>query len=83
MAIEVYPNIFKVEIPLPNNPLRSLNSYIIKSENRNLIIDTGFNIKECKDALMKGIEETKIDLKKTDLLVTHLHSDHAGAGLLL
>jgi len=78
MAIEVYPNIFKIEIPLPKNPLRELHCYIIKSEDRNLIIDTGFNIKECKDALMKGLEETKTDLKNTDLLVTHLHSDHSG-----
>lgn len=78
MAIEVYPNIFKVEIPLPKNPLRELHCYIIKSKDRNLIIDTGFNIQECKDALMEGIGETKTDLKKTDLLITHLHTDHSG-----
>ncbi|GAA0181087.1 MBL fold metallo-hydrolase [Clostridium sediminicola] len=78
MIIEVYPNIYKNEIPLPNNPLKVLNSYIILSEDRNLIIDTGFNSKECKAAFMEGINELDIDLNKTDLLITHLHSDHSG-----
>lgn len=75
---EVYPNIFKNEIPLPNNPLRMINSYIIISKNRNLIIDTGFNTPECQIELMKGLDQLNIDLKKTDLLITHLHMDHSG-----
>jgi len=75
---EVYPNIFKNEIPLPNNPLRAINSYIIISENRNLIIDTGFNTPECQIELTKGLDELNIDLKKTDLLITHMHMDHSG-----
>lgn len=78
MITQVYDNIYKQEIPLPKNPLRAINSYIILSKNRNLIIDTGFNSKECKEAFMQGIQESGIDLSKTDLLVTHLHSDHSG-----
>lgn len=78
MAVKVYSNIYKQEIPLPKNPLRAINSYIILSEDRNLIIDTGFNTEECKNAFMEGIKELNIDLSKTDLLVTHLHSDHSG-----
>jgi len=78
VIIEVYPNIFKNEIPLPNNPLRAINSYIIISKNRNLIIDTGFNTEGCQTELMKGLDELNIDFKKTDLLITHLHSDHSG-----
>jgi glyoxylase-like metal-dependent hydrolase (beta-lactamase superfamily II) len=83
MAVQVYPNIYKHEIPLPKNPLKAVNSYIILSKDRNLIIDTGFNIPTCKDALMEGIEELGIDLNKTDLLVTHLHSDHSGLAAAL
>ncbi len=78
MLTKVYTNIYLNEIPLPNNPLRALNSYIIISEDKNLIIDTGFNRKECKDALMKGIKELGLDLNNTYLLVTHLHADHSG-----
>lgn len=78
MAIQVYPSIYKHEIPLPNNPLKALNSYIILSKDRNLIIDTGFNNKECKDFFMKSIQDMNMDLSKTSLLITHLHSDHSG-----
>ncbi|MBB6214399.1 glyoxylase-like metal-dependent hydrolase (beta-lactamase superfamily II) [Anaerosolibacter carboniphilus] len=81
--IQVYPNIYQLEIPLPNNPLKAINSYIIVSEDRNLIIDTGFNIEICRDALMKGVQELGIDLKKTNLLITHLHSDHSGLAAAL
>lgn len=83
MITEVYSNIYKNEILLPNNPLKAINSYIIRGEDRNLIIDTGFNIPGCKDAFMKGMEELGIELKKTSLLVTHLHSDHSGLAAAL
>ena len=83
MITEVYPNIFKNEIPLPKNPLKSINSYIIISENRNLIIDTGFNTAQCQTELMRGLEELNIDLKITDLLITHMHTDHSGLAPVL
>ena len=83
MTVEIYPNVYKLEIPLPNNPLRALNSYIIKSEDKNLIIDTGFNRKECKDALLKGLKNLNISLKDSYLLITHLHSDHSGLAAAL
>lgn len=75
-------NIFRIVVPLPGNPLRELNSYVIKGE-RNLVIDTGFNLPECRDALLAGLEELDIDLDMTDVFVTHLHSDHAGLAPLL
>lgn len=78
MAIQVYPNIYKNEIPLPKNPLKVLNSYIILAKETNLIIDTGFNNEECKDFFMNSITDMGIDLTKTSLLITHLHSDHSG-----
>lgn len=83
MVIEVYPNIYMQEIPLPKNPLRAINSYIILSKDRNLIIDSGFNTEECRNAFMEGINELGIDLNKTDLLITHLHSDHSGLAAAL
>jgi glyoxylase-like metal-dependent hydrolase (beta-lactamase superfamily II) len=83
MIKKIYHNIYSNEIPLPNNPLRAINSYIILSEDRNLIIDTGFNRDECREALFNGIKELNIDLNKTDLLVTHLHSDHSGLAAAL
>lgn len=75
---EIRPNLFRCKIPLPDSPLKYLNSYIIKSDNRNLIVDTGFNRKECYDTMKKGLQELDIDLNRTDFFITHLHADHFG-----
>ncbi len=78
MIEEIFPNLYKVEIPLPKNPLKALNSYIIKDTERNLIIDTGWDQKECMDAMQAGLKALGVDLKKTDFFITHLHADHLG-----
>lgn len=75
---KILPGLYKIEIPLPNNPLRALNSYVIKSPRRNLIIDTGMNRDECHSAMRQGLAELGIDLDKTDFFITHMHADHAG-----
>jgi hypothetical protein len=33
-------SLYRIIVPLPNSPLKDLNSYVIKGEDRNLIIDT-------------------------------------------
>lgn len=73
---QIYPNLFRIKIPLPDTPLKYLNSYVIKSPERNLIIDTGFNCRECLDAMMAGLKEIEIDLGRTDIFITHFHADH-------
>jgi len=78
MFEEISPNLYRIIIPLPNSPLKDLNSYIIKSTDRNLIIDTGFNRDICYDAMQKGLNALDIDLAKTDFMLTHMHSDHTG-----
>jgi len=78
MIEEIQPDLFRVEIPLPNSPLKYLNSYVIRSSERNLIIDTGLNRKECLDAMQAGLRQLDIDLAKTDFFITHLHADHFG-----
>ena len=76
MIEEIRPHFFRLEIPLPNSPVKFLNSYVIRSSDRNLIIDTGLNRKECLDAMQSGLRQLGIDLKKTDFFITHLHADH-------
>ncbi|AFM39988.1 Zn-dependent hydrolase, glyoxylase [Desulfosporosinus acidiphilus SJ4] len=83
MITEVYPGIYKNEIPLPKNPLRAINSYILLSDTRNLVIDTGFNTQECQAALLEGLQELNVDLSKTELLITHMHTDHSGLAPVL
>ncbi len=78
MAQEIFPNIFRQEIPLPGNPLKAINSYIVKGDGRFLMIDTGMNRPECMEAMQEYIKELGVDLEKTDFFITHLHADHLG-----
>lgn len=78
MYTHIEDNIYTIPVPLPNNPLRQLNSYVIKGEGRNLVIDTGFKLEECRKALCEGLEELGVDMNCTDIFLTHLHSDHSG-----
>ena len=78
MIEEIRPNFFRVEIPLPNSPLKFLNSYFILSPNRNLIVDTGLNRQACFEAMQVGLQQLNVDLTKTDFFITHLHADHFG-----
>ncbi len=78
MLEKIREGLYRLEIPLPRNPLRTLNSYIMNSPDRNLIVDTGFNLPECLAALEAGIRELGLDMEKTDVLATHFHADHTG-----
>jgi glyoxylase-like metal-dependent hydrolase (beta-lactamase superfamily II) len=78
MCEEVLPNLFRLKIPLPESPLKYLNSYVIRGTDRNMIIDTGLNRKECLDAMLDGLSSINVDLEKSDLFITHLHADHFG-----
>ena len=72
------PLIYKIYVPLPDNPLKNLNCYVLKTENKSLIIDTGFNRPECLEALKEGLKEADVDINKSKLFLTHMHSDHTG-----
>lgn len=78
MVEEIYPSLFRIVVPLPNSPLKEVNSYVLTARDRNLIIDTGMNRPECREALVAGLDDIGIDLEKTDFIATHLHHDHHG-----
>ena len=78
MPEEICQNIYRIEVPLPENPLKSLNSYVIKGKDRNLVVDTGFNQKICLEAMQTGLSTLGIDLSQTDFFITHFHADHFG-----
>jgi glyoxylase-like metal-dependent hydrolase (beta-lactamase superfamily II) len=83
MIEEILANLYKIEIPLPGIPLKSLNSYIIKAPERDLIIDTGMDKEESMTAMQNALTRLHVDLRKTDFLITHLHLDHLGLALRL
>ena len=81
---EILPRLYRIVVPLPGNPLKEINSYVLTSDDRNLVIDTGMNRPECKQVLEPGLAEIGVDLERTDFIITHLHADHQGmvAGLI-
>jgi glyoxylase-like metal-dependent hydrolase (beta-lactamase superfamily II) len=78
MCEEVLPGLFRNKIPLPDSPLKYLNSYVIRDSSRSLIVDTGLNRKECLEAMQKGLAALGVDLSQSDIFITHLHADHFG-----
>ena len=78
MCDEILPNLFRIKIPLPKSPLKYLNSYVIRNPEKNLIIDTGLNRKECLEAMQNGLQQLGVDLGQSDIFITHLHADHFG-----
>jgi len=78
MLTQIKPNLYQMKTQLPNNPLKNINSYILTSPSRNLIIDTAFRIPACLEEIQKDLETLGLDMAKTDILATHLHGDHTG-----
>lgn len=82
---QVAEGIWCFPIPLPNNPLRWLNCYVVKGHEggRNLLIDTGFDRDECHQALNEGMSQLSISPENTDVFITHFHTDHSGNAAML
>ncbi len=78
MIEEILPGFYQLQVPFPNNPLRNINCYIIKAGDRALMVDTGVNLEDCRNAVLTGLKALNADLNKTDFFITHLHTDHIG-----
>ncbi|MFC1513554.1 MBL fold metallo-hydrolase [candidate division KSB1 bacterium] len=78
MIEEIFPRLYKINIPLPKNPLIFVNSYVISDGNRNLIIDTGLNQDDSFITMQFCLKKIGVDLSKTDFFITHFHADHIG-----
>lgn len=77
MVEKLLPNLYLMRIPLPESPLGWVNSDVIKGLDKNLVIDTGLNRRECLEAMQAGLGEIEVDLKRTDFYITHMHADHS------
>ena len=78
MTEEILPNLHRIEIPLPESALKTLNSYLVRADGHFLLIDTGLNREECRNAMTSSLDELGVDLSKTDFFITHMPADHMG-----
>lgn len=75
---ELYPGIYMEVIKFKGKTLSPLNLYVIKSEGRSLMIDTGIHSREAREAVDRCLSELKIPYDCLDIFITHNHPDHAG-----
>ncbi|MGI6412860.1 MAG: MBL fold metallo-hydrolase [Syntrophomonadaceae bacterium] len=78
VAQRILPGLYRIEVPLPGNPLKATNSYVFTSRKRNLIVDTGLNRPECLQTMRSSLGELGVELNQTDFFITHMHADHVG-----
>lgn len=71
-------DLYIVRIPLPHNPLKYVNSYFVLEPHRTTIIDVGFNLPECEEALSKALESLGRGWDGVQVVLTHSHPDHTG-----
>jgi len=78
MIQEIVKNLYKIVIPLPAALLGSVNVFLFKGRNRNLLVDTGLHDEKCREALFGNLEKLSVNLENTDFFITHHHADHFG-----
>jgi glyoxylase-like metal-dependent hydrolase (beta-lactamase superfamily II) len=77
--MEIAPGIHQLQVPIPDNPLGHLNSYLIRGQNGWLMIDTGWYTPDAFNSLETGIKSLGLVLSDISTIVlTHVHPDHFG-----
>ncbi len=72
----IYKSVYRVEVPLPNNPLKSINSYLIPTDSGLLVIDAGLNLTLCENVWKEAVNSIHKSSGPIDFLITHMHADH-------
>lgn len=78
MTEEVWKELYRIEIPLPQYYPKSVNAYVVKDKERSIIIDTGLQDENCLHTMLAAIRKIGIDQGRIDFFITHGHGDHAG-----
>lgn len=77
---EVAEGIFRIPLPLPNDALRAVNSYLWRGHDGDLLIDCGWVDPRSWEVLTTGLERFGSSLKSIrQVFATHVHGDHLGA----
>jgi len=77
--MEVLPDIHRFAIPIPINPLGTVNAYLLTSPEGCILIDVGWNAPESFDSMMRHLAEAGASLADLKyIVITHIHPDHYG-----
>ena len=76
-AFEVADDVWRVPLPLPNDGLRAVNVYVVRTPDGLVCVDGGWAIPESRDLFVKSLGTLGHELADvTRFLVTHVHRDH-------
>ncbi len=76
---EVLPGIFRLQVPIPNNPLEFTNVYLVRAAAGCLLVDVGMDTDDAFAALERQLVEIGVSFKDiAQIVVTHAHMDHYG-----
>lgn len=77
---EVAEGIFRIPLPLPNDALRAVNSYLWRSQEGDLLVDCGWVDPRSWEVLKSSLERFGSSLQSVrQVFATHVHGDHLGA----
>ena len=76
---QVTPGVWSVPVPIPDNPLRYVLSYVIEHAAGFVLVDPGWDDPASWQALTDGLAACGVPLDAiTAVLITHVHPDHHG-----
>lgn len=77
--MEITPGVYQLKLPIPDNPLGFLNSYVIRGDKGCLLVDTGWDTDEGFRQLKTQLREIGLSLDDiATVVITHVHPDHYG-----
>jgi glyoxylase-like metal-dependent hydrolase (beta-lactamase superfamily II) len=76
---EVTGGVWSIPVPIPDNPLRYVLTYLIEHQSGFLMVDPGWNHPDSWTALTTGLAAVQIPMSAiTAVVITHVHPDHHG-----
>jgi glyoxylase-like metal-dependent hydrolase (beta-lactamase superfamily II) len=77
---QVFPGIWSIPVPIPNNPLRYVLTYALELEGGGImLVDSGWDAPEALEGLEAGLAVAGATLADVrGVAVTHIHPDHYG-----
>ena len=73
------PDIHLIQVPYSGGtPIGYTNAYLIATDERNLLVDTGVSHEASYEVLRSALQDLRVDMARTDVFATHFHIDHLG-----
>src|SRR5437764_13661965 len=79
MPHEIIPGLYRLPIPLPENPLGTVNVYAVIGEDGVRLIDCGWDTPQAYAALVAKLQSLGAKISDIrDIILTHIHPEHLG-----